>query len=400
MALLQDLLNSGMSRDEINALLSQGNVTTQGFYDQPPAQQAPSMQDDTPRLNSLINLSTGRDVPITDLYGRPSQSVPMPATNMSAVPVDTPFGKGRYLAGDNTRVVLNDGRIVDLGRDTGRERAIEKENLALQKQRAELAQLQAKPSSEYDKAMAQERARRDIMASMPPAMREAEEVKRLGIKLKPGERYNMEKGEVELIPGSAPYKKMESEVAEKVTGLGALDRVIGRMTDIVADIEKSPGKDAAVGMWDAWAPVIASLTPQDKANARSKIKNLQEYLQTRGLADLRASGVAPGSVTEKEWGKFAAMIANIDPSMSEKEFDKELSNLKTMAASYGAEAAAKKEAYAKQYGPMWEKYASSSGAPAPAAPKLTNADSEAIAWAMKNPNDPRSAKIKERLGVK
>jgi hypothetical protein len=56
---------------------------------------------------------------------------------MGSVPIETPFGKGRYMADDNTRVVLNDGRIVDLGRDTGRERAIEKENLALQKQRAD-----------------------------------------------------------------------------------------------------------------------------------------------------------------------------------------------------------------------------------------------------------------------
>lgn len=368
MALLQNLLDSGMSREEINALLSQGSVTSPGFDQAPMQQQMPPMQDDRPRLNSLMNLSTGRDVPITDIYGQPSRSVPMPATNMGSVPVETPYGKGRYMAGDNTRVVLNDGRIVDLGRDTGRERAIEKENLALQKQRAELAQLQAKPLSEYDKTMQQERAKRDIFASMPPSMREAEEVKRLGIKLKPGERYNMEKSEIELIPGSAPYNKQAGEVREESIGLKGLNRVIGNMLDRVDAVEKAPGLSSAVGFWDAATPALASgWNAEDKATARSYITNLQEYLETKGLADLRASGVAPGSITEKEWSKFRTMVGNIDPTMDEKSFQKELNNLKQYAANARAEAAAKEAALKKQYGPMWEKYAVSAET-APAAP--------------------------------
>ena len=64
------------------------------------------------------------------------------------VPVDTPYGRGRYMKGDNTRVVLDNGRVVDLGRDTGRERAMMKENLALEKTRAEIAAMQAKPQLE------------------------------------------------------------------------------------------------------------------------------------------------------------------------------------------------------------------------------------------------------------
>ena len=368
--LLQDLLNSGMSREEINALLSRGNVTSPGFDQSQMQQQMLQTQDDRPRLNSLMNISTGRDVPITDIYGQPSRSVPMPATNMGSVPVETPYGKGRYMAGDNTRVVLNDGRIVDLGRDTGRERAIEKENLGLQKQRAELAQLQAKPLSEYDKTMQQERAKRDIFASMPPSMREAEEVKRLGIKLKPGERYNMEKSEIELIPGSAPYNKQAGEVREESIGLKGLNRVIGNMLDRVDAVEKAPGLSSAVGFWDAATPALASgWNAEDKATARSYITNLQEYLETKGLADLRASGVAPGSITEKEWSKFRTMVGNIDPTMDEKSFQKELNNLKQYAANARAEAAAKEAALKKQYGPMWEKYAVSSGQPSDSAPQ-------------------------------
>ncbi len=246
----------------------------------------------------------------------------------------------------------------------------EKDRLGLEKQRLELAQLQANPSSEYDKAMAQERAKRDIFASMPPAMREAEEVKRLGIKLKPGEKYNINKGEIELIPGSVPYNKQAAEVRKESTGLKGLDRVIGNMLDRVSAVEKSPGLSSAVGFWDAATPAIMSgWNAQDKATARAYITNLQEYLQTKGLADLRASGVAPGSITEKEWSKFATMVGNIDPTMDEKSFQKELNNLKTYAANARAEAAAKEATLKKQYGPMWEKYAVSGGEVAPAAPE-------------------------------
>jgi hypothetical protein len=39
-------------------------------------------------------------------------------------------------------------------------------------------------------------------------------------------------------------------------------------------------------------------------------------------------------------------------------------------------------------------------APAAAAPKLAPQDQEALNWANSNPNDPRSAQIKQRLGAR
>jgi hypothetical protein len=92
--------------------------------------------------NFIRNERTGV---VTDLgQSQPSQ----PALDYT-MPIEMAgIGKGYRLNGDATRAVMADGRIVDLGRDTARERAIEKENLALQKQRAELAQLQAKPEQQ------------------------------------------------------------------------------------------------------------------------------------------------------------------------------------------------------------------------------------------------------------
>ena len=285
----------------------------------------------------------------------------------SSVQAGMPSAKDLYTASFKYNKPI--GEMLDYyGAAAAGQSAREKDRLGIEKQRAELDQLKAKPTSEYDKAMAQERAKRDIFASMPPAMREAEEVKRLGIKLKPGEKYNMDNGEIELIPGSVPYNKQASEVREESIGLSGLDRVIGNMLSRVAAVEKAPGLSSAVGFWDAATPALASgWNAQDKATARSYITNLQEYLETKGLADLRASGVAPGSITEKEWSKFRTMVGNIDPTMDEKAFQKELNNLKTYAANARAEAAAKEGGLKKQYGPMWGKYAVS-GESAPTSP--------------------------------
>lgn len=68
----------------------------------------------------------------------PSQNAG-PAIDMTQPPVVTPFGKGYYLKGDSTRVVLADNRILDLGRDTGAERARMLEDLKMAKARQELS---------------------------------------------------------------------------------------------------------------------------------------------------------------------------------------------------------------------------------------------------------------------
>ena len=146
---LADLMRSGKTPEEINAILS-GSTMGSGTLDPNFMAGEPYMPpQQTQPINSLVNMRTGREVPLLDSMGRPSQSqMQRPIGDMSQNPVDTPFGRGYYMKGDNTRVVLADGRIADLGRDTGRERAMMKENLALEKTRAEIAAMQAKPQLE------------------------------------------------------------------------------------------------------------------------------------------------------------------------------------------------------------------------------------------------------------
>ena len=146
---LADLMRSGKTPEEINAILS-GSTVSSGTLDPNFMAGEPYMPpQQTQPMNSLVNMRTGREVQLLDAMGRPSQSQAQgPAVDFTQGPVDTLMGRGYYMKGDNTRVVLDNGRVVDLGRDTGRERAMMKEDLGLQKMRAEIDQMRAKPQLE------------------------------------------------------------------------------------------------------------------------------------------------------------------------------------------------------------------------------------------------------------
>lgn len=101
-----------------------------------------TLQDllDSDQQNSLRNQDTGRIIPILDQYGNPSQSQPSgPALDYSSPIEMGGMGKGYRLKGDATRAVIN-GQVVEMGRDTGAERARMAEELKLSRARQELEQ--------------------------------------------------------------------------------------------------------------------------------------------------------------------------------------------------------------------------------------------------------------------
>ena len=208
MATLKDLLDSGMSRDEINALLSQGTMGTTGFDPStfnserlnPNAYMPPPQQPQVEQapLNMIRNNTTGREFAPADIYGQPSQSQPSGPAMDYSMPIEIGgMGKGYRLKGDATRAVLANGQIVDLGRDTAAERVRTKENLANDSTRANIAhtQMQTDPvkAAEYARqvaagkqqgemtgfnTMAQQNATgANALSGLPPAM--ADQVKAL-----------------------------------------------------------------------------------------------------------------------------------------------------------------------------------------------------------------------------
>jgi hypothetical protein len=121
--------------------------------------------------------------------------------------------------------------------------------------------------------------------------------------------------------------KEDAAQEKKATQNDAYLGSLNRLEEIVNDVKTTPNLSAALGAIEGRLHPLIAFSPAQKSNAASKIKNLQEYLQTKGLEDLRRAGVAPGSVTEKEWSKFAARAGNIDPTLDESNFNRELDNL-------------------------------------------------------------------------
>lgn len=241
------------------------------------------------------------------------------------------YGKGFPLKGSPGSYAMQDGRIVRLTQPVDPKIAAQREELAIKRALTE-AQIRAL-----------DRKGQPSASGMPQ-----------GLKLKQGEMWDAVTQKVVPAPGSDLERKVAGEVTEAKTGFRELDKQFDRLEQVVNDIQGSP-INAAVGWFDSIVPNWASMTPNDKADVRSKIINLQELLQTKGLQDLRASGVAPGSVTEKEWGKFAAMVGNIDPTQSEDKFKQELVRVKQQIETERANQRTRMVEAQERYGPLWDK---------------------------------------------
>ncbi len=140
-------------------------------------------------------------------------------------------------------------------------------------------------------------------------------------------------GKQDIAQAGLDMKREGVEEKQDATRQKAIDaesgylKAAGHLEGIINELQGTPNLNAATGAIGGRSPFFFSLTPNDKSTAQSRIKNLQEFLQTKGLEDLRRAGVAPGSVTEREWAKFAARAGNIDPNLDDASFNKEVAKL-------------------------------------------------------------------------
>jgi len=70
---------------------------------------------------------------------------------------------------------------------------------------------------------------------------------------------------------------------------------------------------------------------EGNSTAASRIENIRNVAQSIGLNLTRMGGIAPGSITQAEWPKFEAYVANLDPSQGDKAFTKQLDVAEKMA---------------------------------------------------------------------
>ena len=253
--------------------------------------------------NFIRNERTGA---VTDLgQSQPSQ----PALDYT-MPIEMAgIGKGYRLKGDATRAVMADGRIVDLGRDTARERAIEKENLALQKQRAELAQLQAKPTSEYDKAL-------------DKGLAEAEVSKRMAAVEGTAENERVKKRDTEVKKEQSAWS---GSIKQADTMNDYVDRVLG-----TGNYE---GKGSKLGYFATGLPgqVLENFGGTDARNLRGDLDRIKANIGFEELNKMRRespTGGALGQVTERELQFLQSVQGSLDQAQTPEQLERMLWDIK------------------------------------------------------------------------
>lgn len=311
---LRDLLASGMTPEEINALLSQSNVSTAGYdpmgttgrgdpYMPPPQGYGQAGMVEQAPLNMIRNNSTGRTFAPTDMYGQPSQSQPAgPITDPTQGYVDTPYGRGMYLKGDATRVVLQNGQMIDLGRDTGAERARMKENLAMDKTRADIAHTEAA-------------------------------TRQTGIKpdTTPVGYRKTTTGNLEAIPGGPADQKIAGQYNADVAQLQSSQADLDRLAASANELLKTSNLGRITGIVGA----LPNIPGMEGADAQAKLNTLKSQVGFGVLQAMRnasKTGGALGNVSDAEGKRLEANLAALENAQSEKQMRESLQKIVDFSA--------------------------------------------------------------------
>ncbi len=119
------------------------------------------------------------------------------------------------------------------------------------------------------------------------------------------------------------------QIADRTTNtlIDEIDKLIGNEE---AGRPEHEGLKGSVGYIDAMLPPVS----KSQADAQALIKGLLAKTSVAGLQDIRQSGSAPGSITEKEWPIFQNYIKTIDPKQSHPQFVQQLKELRQMAKEF------------------------------------------------------------------
>ena len=130
-----------------------------------------------------------------------------------------------------------------------------------------------------------------------------------------------------FMPADDAAKARQSQSAAR-TRFSSLDRLDAD----IESVKKLPGLEYAVGLYSA-APVIPGTK---QADAVAAIENLASRAAVQALSDMREAsktGGAVGQVTEKEWPKLEAQLANLNRKQSLPKFIEELDKFQSMIRS-------------------------------------------------------------------
>jgi hypothetical protein len=205
-------------------------------------------------------------------------------------------------------------------------------------------------------------------------------------------------GDLEAIPGGpaaagpnlTPKEIQKREAAlpqarQAVSTVSNTMSVIGETVDRL--LANRDGLNGVTGLVGGRTPGITDAARQAQADI-DQLKNLA-FIQ--GITELRnasKTGAGVGNVSNKEGERFENLKASLERTQSYNSMVDALKRLKSQSEFTRQSL---KEAFDETYS-----YRDTAGADR----QMTGEDKAALDWANSNPKDPRSAQIKQRLGVK
>lgn len=243
------------------------------------------------------------------------------------------YGKGYRIKGDPMSAVLSDGRIVRMGADTGADRKRQMEDIALQKAQQGVA-------NDQTEGQIKQMQLAELMGFQMPGV----SGKPRDLKLKPGEMFNAQTQQVEAVPGSELYQKQSGLHAKDRDALeGAKFKTQGAINKVDEILNNQSGFESNFGGYNA---ILSQYLPGEATDTRKKIEGLKSDLKMAGLEMMRSGG-SIGMMTEREWPIVEQMVANISPTLSEKEAAFQLAKVKTYMQNIAKKA---NESYQSEWG--------------------------------------------------
>jgi len=205
-------------------------------------------------------------------------------------------------------------------------------------------------------------------------------------------------GDLEAIPGgpaaagpnltSRDIQKREASLPQARQAVSTVSNtmsIIGETVDRL--LANKDGLDGITGLIGGRTPGITDAARQAQADI-DQLKNLA-FIQ--GITELRSAsktGAGVGNVSNKEGERFENLKASLERTQSYNSMVDALKRLKSQSEFTRQSL---KEAFDETYS-----YRDNAGVER----QMTGEDKAALDWANANPKDPRSAQIKQRLGVK
>jgi hypothetical protein len=205
-------------------------------------------------------------------------------------------------------------------------------------------------------------------------------------------------GDLEAIPGGPAAagpnltpKDIQKREASLPQARQAVSTVSNTMSIIGETVDRllanEDGLNGITGLIGGRTPGITDASRQAEADI-DQLKNLA-FIQ--GITELRnasKTGAGVGNVSNKEGDRFENLKASLDRKQSLNDMIDALKRLKNQSEFTRQSL---KEAFDETYS-----YRDNAGVDR----QMTGEDKAALDWANSNPRDPRSAQIKQRLGVK